>query len=1014
MVLSDKTVIKTFCVSNIAFLTVNTPNIYPQHNFSPSTCHIQIQCTLVLISLNLARFSASASFGVVSSSVCVFVCAARWVAVVLLHGRATAKFRLKMRQKGVPARLEQDGSTKPVQVEGAQGDSHGQASCFGASETVAMTTEAASSHASTDGDDSSRPETMGDVDGGPQDSMVVESELDDEPWYDVEDEEAVTQTCSPRDTEENIDFSCSVDNCGDVFNNGPESDQHTSQHDSNSETQDQGDLVLEDIGEADVDGVTVDESLVEDSHCSPNIEESKEFPVAEATNVKYYCNQPECGYKTFKSRTGWTLHMREHKSDYRFRCEHCDFGCFTERRLKEHTACKHTGTPVCFCSICKKGFVTFTGLRHHESLHKNELYPCDYCDKVYKNKKDKEKHKRTHQLSFACKLCLATFVWKHHAVTHLKMVHKMLTEEVRSDWDKCMEEVTKEVPDIVRKPSSSKGESQAVERSKVNRQGNARRDKKASKTVEKDGKVVEEKGRKSLRLQRKLASSKKSNVTTCELGDNKKIQTDDALCNVNTLDGIHLDAATPSVLDIESQLKKETRYECTVQGCGKTFKAKKVYKLHMKAHNECNDATMQQIENMDKDGQDNENKIACPVEGCGKKFKNKKVFKLHMQGHNDNYPFRCEICNFGCFQQRKLREHTASVHIGIPVCFCPICGKEFLSYSGLNRHKYTHRDEVYKCDVCEKEYKNAKERDRHRRSHEQRYVCPICEKRFGMKHHLKSHYRYMHTEATPNIYPSYMYSNTEIEELPTTTILDGGVEKPKRLRARKTEDDNDFVRQSSTWSNEYPSMISVEGKTHFPAMEEVEDHSSEELEPEVQAAIDNFSEEGDQKRQKTISGKERLLDPGKYIPSEGRKGIFMDIFKLMGGSKLGVQKGLEGERLTQEDGNDEQMLLRQYHLSRDNASQARSQKIAPMNLTVGNTSAISINLSEAGPSASLSRKKLSNQTKLVLSGTTSCDVCGKKFLSSAGLQRHKLLHLDQKTSTNVGRVGGGRTEDNDI
>ncbi|XP_066297650.1 trichohyalin-like isoform X5 [Branchiostoma lanceolatum] len=68
-----------------------------------------------------------------------------------------------MRQKGVPARLEQDGSTKPVQVEGAQGDSHGQASCFGASETVAMTTEAASSHASTDGDDSSRPETMGDV-----------------------------------------------------------------------------------------------------------------------------------------------------------------------------------------------------------------------------------------------------------------------------------------------------------------------------------------------------------------------------------------------------------------------------------------------------------------------------------------------------------------------------------------------------------------------------------------------------------------------------------------------------------------------------------------------------------------------------------------------------------------------------------------------------------------------------------------------------------------------------------
>ncbi|XP_078617131.1 uncharacterized protein LOC144885199 isoform X3 [Branchiostoma floridae x Branchiostoma japonicum] len=115
---------------------------------------------LVLVSLNLARF-LSARFGVVSSSVCVFVCAARRVAVVVLYGRSAEKFRLKMRQKGVPARLEQDGSNKPGQVEGAQGDS--QASWFEAPEMVAMTTEAASSHASTDGEDSSRPDTMGDV-----------------------------------------------------------------------------------------------------------------------------------------------------------------------------------------------------------------------------------------------------------------------------------------------------------------------------------------------------------------------------------------------------------------------------------------------------------------------------------------------------------------------------------------------------------------------------------------------------------------------------------------------------------------------------------------------------------------------------------------------------------------------------------------------------------------------------------------------------------------------------------
>ncbi|XP_078696753.1 uncharacterized protein LOC144924922 isoform X2 [Branchiostoma floridae x Branchiostoma belcheri] len=846
--------------------------------------------------------------------------------------------------------------------------------------------------------------------------MVVESEMEDE-------EAVVAQTYSPKDTEENTDSLCNVDDCGDVLKN--RSDQHgsnsytTTNHIKSYEMEDQNGLESEGVGKTNVDDITVDHSLEGDSHSSPKVEEGEELSATEATNVKYYCNQPECGYKTFKSRTGWTLHMREHKSDYKFRCEHCDFGCFTERRLKEHTACKHTGTPVCFCSVCKKGFVTFTGLRHHESLHKNDLYPCDYCDKVYKNKKDKEKHKRTHQLSFACKVCSATFIWKHHAVTHLKTVHKMLAKEVKSDWDKCMEEVTKEVPRIVRKPSSSKGEGQTVKRSRVNTKGNAGMDKEALNNV------VKEKGRKSLRLQRKQASSKKSKERTCttenspslhEPDDDKKMQIDDSLCSVSTLDGAHLDAATPDVLDIGSQLKKETRYECNIQGCGKTFKAKKVFKLHMKAHNECNDATMQQIENMDKDGKDNEGKMSCPVEGCGKKFKNRKVFKLHMQGHNDNYPFRCEICNFGCFQQRKLREHTASVHIGIPVCFCPVCGKEFLSYSGLNRHKYTHRDEVYKCDVCEKEYKNAKERDRHRRSHEQRYVCPICGKRFGMKHHLKSHYRYMHTEATPNIYPSYMYSNTQVEEQSTTTILDGEVEKPKRVKRRKTEDDKDSVRQSSTWSKEYPSMINLEGKSHFPTMEEVEHNNSEELdttEPDLQAGIDNFSEEGDLKLKETTSGEERISDPGKCIPSEERKGIFMDIFKLMGGSKLGEQNGL-GENLTQADGNNGQMLLRQYQLSRENTNErmetARDKEMAPVDLTVSSTSSVSIGSSQEAPTIGSSRRKLSNRSKLVLSGTSSCDVCGKKFLSSAGLQRHRLLHSDQDS---VGMVGSGGTDDND-
>ncbi|KAI8517227.1 hypothetical protein Bbelb_058080 [Branchiostoma belcheri] len=67
-----------------------------------------------------------------------------------------------MRQKGVPARLDQDGSNKAGQVEGSlQGDS--QASWCEAPEMVAMPTEAASSHASTDGEETSRPETMGDI-----------------------------------------------------------------------------------------------------------------------------------------------------------------------------------------------------------------------------------------------------------------------------------------------------------------------------------------------------------------------------------------------------------------------------------------------------------------------------------------------------------------------------------------------------------------------------------------------------------------------------------------------------------------------------------------------------------------------------------------------------------------------------------------------------------------------------------------------------------------------------------
>jgi stress-induced morphogen len=120
--------------------------------------------------------------------------------------------------------------------------------------------------------------------------------------------------------------------------------------------------------------------------------------------------------------------------------------------------------------------------------------------------------------------------------------------------------------------------------------------------------------------------------------------------------------------------------------------------------------------------------------------------KRHMRTHSDDKAYKCDMCNYRCFESHDLQKHKR-VHSCEKPFQCPMCDKAFKDSSTLRNHKRIHTGEKpFKCDICEYEFKQVGHLIQHKRTHAiaKPFACVACDKTYTnalskIRHQKRAH-----------------------------------------------------------------------------------------------------------------------------------------------------------------------------------------------------------------------------------------------------------------------------------
>ncbi|KAM9037272.1 metal regulatory transcription factor 1 isoform X2 [Sarcophilus harrisii] len=179
----------------------------------------------------------------------------------------------------------------------------------------------------------------------------------------------------------------------------------------------------------------------------------------------------------------------------------------------------------------------------------------------------------------------------------------------------------------------------------------------------------------------------------------------------------------------ETKRKEVKRYQCTFEGCPRTYSTAGNLRTHQKTHR-------------------GEYTFVCNQEGCGKAFLTSYSLKIHVRVHTKEKPFECDVqgCEKAFNTLYRLKAHQR-LHTGKTFnCESEGCSKYFTTLSDLRKHIRTHTGEKpFRCDHdgCGKAFAASHHLKTHVRTHtgERPFFCPSngCEKTFSTQYSLKSH-----------------------------------------------------------------------------------------------------------------------------------------------------------------------------------------------------------------------------------------------------------------------------------
>ncbi|KAM4797397.1 metal regulatory transcription factor 1 [Rhinophrynus dorsalis] len=195
----------------------------------------------------------------------------------------------------------------------------------------------------------------------------------------------------------------------------------------------------------------------------------------------------------------------------------------------------------------------------------------------------------------------------------------------------------------------------------------------------------------------------------------------------------------------ETKQKEVKRYQCTFEGCPRTYSTAGNLRTHQKTHR-------------------GEYTFVCNQEGCGKAFLTSYSLKIHVRVHTKEKPFECDVqgCEKAFNTLYRLRAHQR-LHTGETFnCVTEGCSKYFTTHSDLRKHIRTHtREKPFRCDHdgCGKAFAASHHLKTHARKHtgERPFFCTSdgCEKTFSTQYSLKSHMKDHDLAGLDDAFPNH-------------------------------------------------------------------------------------------------------------------------------------------------------------------------------------------------------------------------------------------------------------------
>ncbi|KAK7930651.1 hypothetical protein WMY93_007046 [Mugilogobius chulae] len=129
---------------------------------------------------------------------------------------------------------------------------------------------------------------------------------------------------------------------------------------------------------------------------------------------------------------------------------------------------------------------------------------------------------------------------------------------------------------------------------------------------------------------------------------------------------------------------------------------------------------------------------------CDKNFSFKRLYKKHLKGHDEPKPFKCAVCKHKFRTKYHLNEHVL-IHTGERPFSCSECDMKFRQRNSLIRHflaKHSE-DKPYRCSVCQKGFVQKWHYVSHMRGHteEGTFRSSDCAQKIKIKLNLKKHLR---------------------------------------------------------------------------------------------------------------------------------------------------------------------------------------------------------------------------------------------------------------------------------